>query len=70
LLQFKDQADAPLKDLAAMERDHILQVLHETGWKIEGPGGAAAILNLHPSTLRFRLKKLGIKRSLQIHNPQ
>jgi len=34
----------------------------ETGWRIEGAKGAASILNLHPSTLRFRIKKLGIKR--------
>ena len=54
--------DEPLKDLAATERGHILRVLRETGWKIEGPSGAAAILKLHPSTLRFRIKKLGIRR--------
>jgi transcriptional regulator with GAF, ATPase, and Fis domain len=54
--------DEPLKDLAAAEREHILRVLRETGWRIEGPCGAAAILNLHPSTLRFRIKKLGIQR--------
>ena len=52
----------PLKDLAAAEREHILKVLHETGWKIEGPSGAASILKIHPSTLRFRLKKLEIHR--------
>jgi transcriptional regulator with GAF, ATPase, and Fis domain len=54
--------DEPLKDLAATEREHILKVLQETGWRIEGPSGAARILNLHPSTLRFRIKKLGIRR--------
>jgi len=57
-----DSNGEPLKDLAAAERDHILRVLQETGWKIEGPSGAAAILKLHPSTLRFRIKKLGIRR--------
>jgi transcriptional regulator with GAF, ATPase, and Fis domain len=57
-----DEADTSLKDLAAMECEHILRVLRETGWKIEGAKGAASILNLHPSTLRFRIKKLGIKR--------
>ena len=57
-----DSKDEPLKDLAATERDHILKVLRETGWRIEGPSGAAAILKLHPSTLRFRIKKLGIQR--------
>jgi transcriptional regulator with GAF, ATPase, and Fis domain len=54
--------DVPLKDLATVEREHILRVLQETGWKIEGPSGAADILKLHPSTLRFRIKKLGIHR--------
>ena len=29
---------------------------------IDGPSGAATILKLHPSTLRFRIKKLGIRR--------
>jgi transcriptional regulator with GAF, ATPase, and Fis domain len=57
-----DSKDQPLKDLAAMEREHILRVLQETGWRIEGPTGAASILKLHPSTLRFRIKKLGIRR--------
>jgi formate hydrogenlyase transcriptional activator len=55
-------SDKPLKDLASAEREHILRVLQETGWRIDGPSGAAAILKLHPSTLRFRIKKLGIRR--------
>ena len=50
------------KDMAAMERVHILRVLRETNWIIGGPRGAASILNIHPSTLRFRIKKLGIRR--------
>jgi transcriptional regulator with GAF, ATPase, and Fis domain len=50
------------EDLAAAEREHILKVLQETGWRIEGPSGAAVILKLHPSTLRSRIKKLGIRR--------
>ena len=61
-LRVNEVADASLKDLAAMEREHIQRALRETGGKIEGPKGAASILNLHPSTLRFRIKKLGIKR--------
>ncbi|HBG18023.1 MAG TPA: Fis family transcriptional regulator [Desulfobulbaceae bacterium] len=52
------------KDLASIERNHILHVLRTTEWKIEGHGGAASILDLHPSTLRFRIKKLGILRPL------
>lgn len=41
-------------------RQHILGVLERTGWRIEGPRGAAAMLALHPNTLRSRMKKLGI----------
>jgi transcriptional regulator with GAF, ATPase, and Fis domain len=52
----------PVSDLAAMERDHILKVLQKTRWKINGDNGAAAVLKLHPNTLRFRMKKLGIRR--------
>jgi transcriptional regulator with GAF, ATPase, and Fis domain len=48
--------------LEELERSHILQVLQQTGWRIEGPKGAAMILGLNPSTLRSRMLKLGIKR--------
>ena len=47
--------------LETVERDHISKVLHETNWVVEGPGGAATILGLHPNTLRNRLKKLKIE---------
>jgi formate hydrogenlyase transcriptional activator len=49
--------------LEAVERRHILAVLKQTGGVIEGPKGAARLLNLHPNTLRSRMKKLGIKRA-------
>jgi transcriptional regulator with GAF, ATPase, and Fis domain len=45
------------------ERSHIISVLHRTGWRIEGTRGAAHILNVAPSTLRSRMKKLGIRRN-------
>ncbi|MEQ1902784.1 MAG: sigma 54-interacting transcriptional regulator [Pirellulaceae bacterium] len=45
-----------------VERDHILSVLEKTGWRIDGPRGAAIILGINPNTLRSRMKKLGIKR--------
>ncbi len=51
-----------LGDLETVEKEHIIKVLEETSWKIEGQTGAASILNLHPSTLRFRIKKFGIRR--------
>ncbi|MGE5850583.1 MAG: helix-turn-helix domain-containing protein, partial [Candidatus Methylomirabilota bacterium] len=52
-----------LPTLEEIERNHILAALQETGGVIEGPKGAAKILNLHPNTLRSRMEKLGIKRS-------
>jgi formate hydrogenlyase transcriptional activator len=48
--------------LEAMERAHITRVLEQTQWVIEGKQGAARILGLNPSTLRGRLRKLGIRR--------
>jgi transcriptional regulator with GAF, ATPase, and Fis domain len=48
--------------LESVERDHIVAVLHQTDWVIEGPRGAALILGLHPNTLRNRMKKLSIAR--------
>lgn len=50
------------KTLRDFEKDHILKVLEETNWTIEGPNGAARRLGLKPSTLRFRAKKLDIRR--------
>jgi transcriptional regulator with GAF, ATPase, and Fis domain len=49
--------------LEGVERDHIVKVLKQTDWVIDGARGAAKILNLHPNTLRSRMKKLGISRS-------
>ena len=53
--------------LASMEREHILDILEQCGWKIEGPNGAAGVLELNPGTLRYRMKKLGIKKSYSAH---
>jgi formate hydrogenlyase transcriptional activator len=51
-----------MKTLEEMERNQIFKILSETRWRIEGKDGAAAILGLHPSTLRARMHKLGIVR--------
>ena len=56
-----EPARRPSGSLEEIEADHILRVLGQTGWVIEGPQGAAAILGLHPNTLRSRLKKLGLR---------
>jgi transcriptional regulator with GAF, ATPase, and Fis domain len=50
------------QSLEAVERSHLLTILKQTNWVIDGVGGAARILDVHPNTLRSRLKKLGIAR--------
>jgi len=64
------EADArPERPLAAsgsldeVERRHIVDTLRATAWRVEGSGGAAERLGVNPSTLRSRMKKLGISRS-------
>jgi transcriptional regulator with GAF, ATPase, and Fis domain len=54
---------AELLSLEDLERRHIVEVLRRTRGVIEGPQGAARLLDLKPSTARFRIKKLGIRRS-------
>ena len=54
-------APEKLRTLEEMERDYIGEVLRRTQSAIAGKGGAADILGLPPSTLRDRMKKLGIK---------
>jgi transcriptional regulator with GAF, ATPase, and Fis domain len=51
------------QSLEDVERDHIHSVLKSVSWQIKGPGGAAERLGLAPSTLRYRMKKLGIQGS-------
>jgi PAS domain S-box-containing protein len=54
----QDLQRTTLKDF---ERTHILRVLEQTKWRIEGPKGAATLLGLRPSTLRSRMRKYGIQ---------
>jgi formate hydrogenlyase transcriptional activator len=53
----------PLLTLDEVDRNHILAALQHAGGVVDGPRGAARILNLHPNTLRHRMAKLGIKAS-------
>lgn len=55
-----DEAEFPT--LVEVEKRHILAVLKATSGVIEGPNGAAKILDLHPNTLRSRMKKFGVSR--------
>ena len=54
--------DGRLKTMEENERDHIIKVLTKCKGKIWGAGGAAEILNLPPSTLQSKMKRLGIKK--------
>ena len=66
-LRLVDELKKPHKDLtttqktlAEVEHDHIVRVLEQTNWKVSGKNGAAEILGLNRSTLRARIRKLGI----------
>lgn len=48
--------------LEQTEYNLIVHTLKNVHWKVEGPGGAAELLNIHPSTLRSRMRKLRIER--------
>ncbi len=64
-LRRKKPASAQKDDLVTLrecERNHILVVLEHTHWKVSGQNGAAKILDIVPTTLDSRMKKLGIKR--------
>jgi len=68
-LRLVDELKKPQKDLSStrktletVEREHILRVLEQTNWKVSGKNGAAEILGINRSTLRARMRKLGIRR--------
>jgi formate hydrogenlyase transcriptional activator len=50
------------RSLEDVERQHIVGVLEETGWRVSGERGAAKILGLKRTTLEARMTKLGILR--------
>jgi len=51
---------APLRTLDSVVRGHIEEVLRACSGHVEGAAGAAKVLGLNPSTLRFRMRRLGI----------
>jgi PAS domain S-box-containing protein len=67
----KAEAPAPTPaevTLEELERGHILEVLRQSNWRIEGVKGAAAKLGLKPSTLRSRMLKLKLHRDKERFN--
>lgn len=51
-------------EMTALERENILKALRKTAWKVSGQGGAAALLQLRPTTLTSKIKALNIKRPI------
>jgi len=56
------EISSTVKTLEETERNQILKILSETKWRIEGKDGAAALLGIHPSTLRAKMHKFEIVR--------
>jgi len=61
--QINSNNSESFKTLEKLEFDYIKEVLEACSHKIEGENGAAEILNLHPNTLRSKIKKLDIKKN-------
>ncbi len=62
-VRLKEEKEGKIKSLEENEHDHILKVLEACNWKISGEDGAAALLKMHPNTLRSRMEKLNINKS-------
>ncbi len=63
ILNENNSREFSLKSLEDTEREQIIETLKYCNGKIRGTDGAAAILKLHPNTLDFKIKKLGIKKT-------
>jgi transcriptional regulator of acetoin/glycerol metabolism len=60
------QATPPEKFLVfhEMEKAHILEALRRCDWRVSGKGGAAELLELRPTTLYSKMKKLGVSKTM------
>ncbi len=65
--QEKDTAeyDDGITTLSDNERQHILKALRHTKGKVSGHGGAAELLDIKPTTLEYRMKKLGVRKEFR-----
>ncbi|SEJ59903.1 Transcriptional regulator containing GAF, AAA-type ATPase, and DNA-binding Fis domains [Dyadobacter sp. SG02] len=73
---FAQATAGPPKNLSEMkqmqrisEREYILSILNQTNGRIRGAGGAAELLNLRPTTLEYRIEKMGIRKMLTVQSP-
>lgn len=51
----------PDAEMKRRERENILLALHQAKWQVHGPGGAAELLGIRPTTLASRIKRMGLK---------
>lgn len=58
----EDQKILTDEEMKQREQENILAALKQTRWKIFGPGGAAELLSMRPTTLISRMKKMGLKK--------
>ena len=74
LLEWENRTERPdngaaaslqVKTLMDAEREHILSILRQTGGRIRGKNGAAEMMNVKPTTLEYRMRKLGIQKRAQ-----
>jgi formate hydrogenlyase transcriptional activator len=66
VLPAREESETELATLREAECHHIQRTLQKTGWRVRGQGGAAELLDVLPSTLEFRMRKLGIKRPPEV----
>lgn len=50
-------------EMKRRDRENVLAALNLANWRVHGPGGAAEILGIRPTTLASRIKRLGLRRS-------
>ena len=61
-LTFSPENSKEILSLDDVQRNHILNTLEHTGWRVSGRHGAARLLDINPKTLEYRMKKLDIHR--------
>lgn len=62
----KEPHEVQLKSLKQQEREYILAALKKSNGRVRGPGGAAEILEIPPTTLHSKMKKLGIQKAILV----
>src|SRR4029077_6818911 len=58
----QDEAELSLDELGVREREIVVAALRRRNWKIYGADGAAALLNIKPTTLVSKMKRLKIQK--------